>query len=67
MQMVWDPIYADDLRGYPVWKRAEGAGGEFTRISIPFSRQEVKKLPMTPRPANLFASGPGPYGIRGGL
>jgi len=65
MQMVWDPIYADDLMGYSVLEAGRRCRREFTRISIPFkSGKEVKKLPMTTKARYLFRDARSPYGIR---
>src|SRR5689334_16099729 len=59
MQLLWEPIYRDDLMGYSVWKRPEGKG-EYTRVSVPVKRgKEVVKLPLTTKASFLFKDKPG--------
>jgi hypothetical protein len=60
MQMVWDPMEADDLMGYSIWKRVEGSATEYTHLMVPVKQgKEVKKLPMTAKARYLFKDAPG--------
>lgn len=56
-QLVWDPIYRDDLMGYSIWLRRPGEA-EFTRLSVPVKvGKELRKLPMTSDASLVLALG----------
>jgi hypothetical protein len=56
-QLLWDPIYRDDLSGYSVWLRRPGER-EFTRLSIPVKvGKEIRKLPVTGEARLILALG----------
>lgn len=56
-QLLWDPIYRDDLLGYSVWLRRPGEK-EFTRLSVPVKvGKEVRKMPVTSEARLVLALG----------